>query len=1022
MKFTDLFIQRPVLAIVVSSLLLLLGTASAFRVGVREFPELERSVIYVETYYPGASARTVQGFVTNPLQLSIAGAKGIEYMVSESDPGSSIITVHVELGRNSTDVLNEVSAKGNEARGDLPRDIEDPIVSSAGGGDAMMYLGFYSKQMTPYQVTDYLMRNVQPELATLSGVGKANIFARRLAMRVWLDPVRMAALGITAADVNAAISRENYISAAGATEGEMVRVSVDARTDMQTPDEFRNLVVRQVGEERVRLGDVAEVEMAAETTQIKSLSSGRDTVFMSITPAPDANPLQVSQAVHDTLPRIREVLPADMEMIMDWDGSVVIDEALSEVATTLIEAAVIVILVIYLFLGSLRVVLIPLVAIPLSLIGVVFLILSLGFSLNLLTLLAMVIAIGLVVDDAIVVVENVHRHIELGATPMEAAIKGAREVALPVIAMTLTLAAVYAPISFIGGLTGALFSEFALTLAGAVVVSGVVALTLSPMMCSRVLKDVEHQGRFATWLDHRFEVLIAAYRRLLDACLSNRGAVLLLAACLLASLPVLFTLAQEELAPEEDTGGVFVAGAAPRYANLAYSDHYLAEVVELWKQIPEFSHSWQVIQPSNNFGGITLFPWSERERTQQEAQAELQQKLGEVAGMEMFAFSPPALPGADGGLPVSFVVASTANYEQVKRVGDELLLAARESGLFAFITQTLDFDRPEIIVQIDRERAARLGISMQAIGETLAVMLGEAEVNRFTLGGRSYKVIPQASRDFRLTRDEMEKYYVRTDSDELVPMSAVVSLESRVEPNTLSQFQQLNSSTIQGIMMPPNSLGDGLEFLEKTLAEIAPATFRAGYTGGSRRFVQESASFPILFTLSLMLIFLVLAAQFNSFRDPLVVLITVPLSIFGAVVPLALGFATLNIYTQVGLLTLIGLISKHGILIVEFANKQAEAGLERREAVLVAASQRLRPILMTTFATVLGVWPLVMASGAGANSRFSIGLVITTGMLVGTMFTLFVVPVFYLPFSRRGKARAQAKIGQPGGGQSELVR
>ncbi|KZX60629.1 acriflavine resistance protein B [Halioglobus sp. HI00S01] len=1010
MRFTDRFIQRPVLAIVVSSLLLLLGGASLSKVGVREFPELERSVIYIETYYPGASARTVQGFVTNPLQIKIAGAKGIEYMVSDSQPGVSSITVHVRLGENSTDVLNEVIAKVNEARGDLPREIEDPVISNASGAEAMIYIGFYSEQMTAYQVTDFLSRNVQPELATLPGVGQAGIFSRRLAMRVWLDPVRMAALGVTAEDINNTIRRDNFISAAGATEGQLVRVTVDARTDLQSPDDFANLVVRQVDDERIRLGDVADVEMDAESRQFKSLSSGRDAVFMSITPAPDANPLEVSRAIHDTLPLIEAMLPADMEMLLDWDGSVVIDEALSEVIATLIEAVLIVILVIYLFLGSFRVVLIPLVAIPLSLIGVVFLIWTMGFSLNLLTLLAMVIAIGLVVDDAIVVVENVHRHIEEGATPYNAALLGAREVALPVVAMTLTLVAVYAPISFIGGLTGALFSEFALTLAGAVVISGVVALTLSPMMSSRVLKDAEHQGRFADWLDHRFEQLVAAYRGILDACLANRGAVLLLAFCLLASLPLLFTLAQEELAPEEDTGGIFMVGNAPRYANLEYSDFYLNKVVDIWREIPEFSHSWQVIQPGSNFGGITLHPWDERERTQQEAMKELQANLGAVAGMEMFAFSSPSLPGADAGLPVSFVVASTADYRDVKRVGDELLQAARESGLFAFVTQSLDFDRPEIVLHVDRERAARLGISMQSIGETLAVMLGEAEVNRFTLEGRSYKVIPQAGRNFRMTREELARYYLRTGGGDLVPMSAVVRLDSQVEPNSLTQYQQLNSTVIQGIVMPPNSLGAGLTFLNDTLAEIAPATFRAGYTGASRRFIEETASFPVLFSLSMILIFLVLAAQFNSFRDPLVVLVTVPLSIFGAIVPIALGFATLNIYTQVGLLTLIGLISKHGILIVEFANKLAEQGVDRREAVLTAASQRLRPILMTTFATVLGVWPLVIASGAGAESRFSIGLVITAGMLVGTLFTLFVVPVFYLPFSKRKQASTTAPV------------
>jgi hydrophobe/amphiphile efflux-1 (HAE1) family protein len=1002
MAFTDHFIQRPVLAIVVSCLLLLLGATSLSRVPVREFPELERSVISVVTMYRGASARTVQGFVTNPLQMKIAGARGIEYMTSTSNPSVSDIQVHVRLGENSSDVLSEVIAKVNEARGDLPRDIDDPIVSTTSGGDAMMYLAFYSNEMTPYQITDYLVRSVQPELASLEGVGNANIFGRFLAMRVWLDPVRMAAFGVTATDVNDAIQRDNYISTSGTTEGNLVRATVDARTDMQSAADFEEMVVRQMGEERVRLGDVADVELSAETTQLKTLSSGREAVFMSIAQAPDANPLDVSRAVHASLPRIRENLPADMEMVLDWDGSVVIDEALREVAITLVQASLIVILVIYLFLGSFRVVLIPLLAIPLSLIGVVFLILAMGFSLNLLTLLAMIIAIGLVVDDAIVVVENVHRHIELGASPMEASLLGAREVAMPVVAMTLTLAAVYAPISFIGGLTGALFSEFALTLAGAVLVSGVVALTLSPMMCSRVLRDKAHQGRFASWLDHNFSRLKTRYGQLLSVSLDNRGAVILFTVCILASLPVLFSLAQEELAPEEDTGGIYITGIAPRYANMEYIDYFLNDVVKIWKGIPEASHSWQIMFPSDNFGGVTLHPWSQRGRTQQEVQAEFQKKLSGVAGMEMYSFGTPPLPGFDAGLPVSFVVATTADYEEVMRVGEELVQAANESGLFAFVKQTLDFNRPEIRVNIDRELASRLGISMRDIGQTLSTMLGEVEVNRFNLEGRSYKVIPQAGRGFRLTKEELEKYYVRTTSNELVPLSAIISLESAVEANELTQYQQLNSTTIQGIMMPPNSLGTGLDFLRDKLREIAPLGFKEGYTGASHRFMQETTNFPVLFLLAMILIFLVLAAQFNSFRDPIVVLLSVPLSIFGAVVPIALGFATLNIYTQIGLLTLIGLISKHGILIVEFANKLVLQGKTRYEAVLEASSLRLRPILMTTFAMVLGVWPLVIASGPGANSRFSIGLMITAGMLVGTLFTLFVIPVLYLPFTRRG--------------------
>ncbi|MHA7816627.1 MAG: efflux RND transporter permease subunit [Pseudohaliea sp.] len=1012
MRFTDRFIERPVLAIVVSALVLLFGLASLSRVGIREFPSLERSVITVTTVYPGASARTVQGFVTTPLQVNIAGAAGIDYLSATSDAGVSTIEVHVRLGEDTDEVLTEVVAKVAQARDEIPREVEDPVIATGSGDDALMYLSFTSQQMTPFQINDYLLRSVQPEIATLDGVGKAAIFGRPLAMRIWLDPVRMAALGVTAADVSEAVRRDNFISTAGATEGNLVRINVDARTDMQTVEDFERLVVRQEGERQVRLLDVAEVELAAENNQSRAFSSGEPAVFMAIEPTPDANPLEVSAALHAQLPKIRASLPADLELRLDWDGSIAIDAALREVASTLVEAALIVIAVIYLFLGSFRVVLVPLVTIPLSLIGVVALVLAMGFSLNLLTLLAMVIAIGLVVDDAIVVVENVHRHVEEGATPLQAAITGAREVAMPVVAMTLTLAAVYAPIAFIGGLTGALFSEFALTLAGAVLVSGLIALTLSPVMSSRVLKSHGEQGRFADWLDERFGALTGRYQRLLAGCLANRGAVLLFAAAILAALPVLFLLAQNELAPEEDTGGIFYVGVAPSYASLDYINRYLDQVVDLWQDMPEVASSWQVIEPSGNFGGLTLTHWDERERTQQQVQARFQQRLAGIAGMELFSFGSPSLPGAGGGLPLAFVVASTAPQEEVYRVGEELLQRARESGLFIFVNQTLDFNRPEVEVRIDRERAARLGIAMRDIGQTLAVMLGEAEVNRFSVADRSYKVIPQAGRDFRLTEEELEKYYLRTASNELVPLSSVIRLEHRVQPNQLSQYQQLNSTTIQGLVMPPNTLGTGLTFLEEALAGIAPPSFRAGYSGESRRFMQESGSFPVLFGLSLILIFLVLAAQFNSFRDPLVVLVAVPLSIFGAVVPIALGVVTLNIYTQIGLLTLIGLISKHGILIVEFANQLTARGTDRRAAVLEAAALRLRPILMTTFATVLGVVPLLIASGAGANARFGIGLMIAAGMLVGTLFTLFVLPVFYLPF--RG-----ARAGSDGAAASE---
>ncbi len=1004
MNFTDAFIHRPVLAIVVSSLLLMMGLQAVRQLPVREFPDLEESVIYVITIYPGASARTVQGFVTDPLQRRIAAADGVEYLTSQSDPGVSRIQVRVRLGENTSEVLSEVIAKVNEAKFELPREVEDSVVTTATGDDALMYLAFVSEDLSVQQIHDYALREVQPELSTIDGVGEAKIMGdREFAMRIWLDPTQMAAFGVTAIDVDDAIREENFISAAGTTHGALVRASVDAETDMQSPEAFGNIVVRQEGERRVRLSDVAKLELASANYDLATYSSGRDAVFLSISTAPGSNPLDVASRVRAALPQISARMPGDLEVIMDFDGSVYIRQALREVIETLIEASAIVVLVIFLFLGSLRVVSIPLVAIPLSLVGVLFLIWLLGFSINLLTLLAMVISIGLVVDDAIVVVENVHRHIEAGELPLEAALMGARQVALPVVAMTVTLAAVYFPIAFLGGLTGALFTEFALTLAGAVLVSGVIALTLSPMMCAYLLTSHDRQSTVANWLDQQFDALQSRYRVLLSACLDQRGPVLLFAGVILVSLPILIGLANSELAPEEDNGSVLVVATPPDYGNLEYTEYFLDQMTDVWKKIPEVSHSWQFNAPNQVFGGLELKLWDERERSQQEIQVEAQAGFAGISGLEIFTFGWNSLPGSDSGLPVNFVIGSTADYDDIDRVSEEVVSRARRSGLFGFVNSTLRYSRPEITVSIDRDLASRLGISMEDIGNTLQIMLGEAESNRFNLEGKSYKVIPQAGQGFRLTKEWLQRYYLRTDSDDLVPLSTVIRLDQRVEPNSLTQYQQLNSATIQGSMMPPHSLGTGLEFLERTLREVAPVGYRAGFEGESRRLIQESQSFGPLFAASLVFIFLVLSAQFNSFRDPLVVLVSVPLSMFGAVVPLALGWVTLNIYTQVGLLTLIGLISKHGILIVDFANHLAVEGMDRRQAVLEAAALRLRPILMTTFATVLGVAPLLLAVGAGANSRYAIGMMIATGMMIGTLFTLFVLPVFYLPFTPPGR-------------------
>lgn len=1010
MNFTDIFIKRPVLAVVLSSLILLLGLQSANQLEIREFPKLEEGLITVETFYRGASAETVQGFVTTPLQQFIAGAKGVEYITSSSRQGVSVIEIRTRLGSNTSEVLTEVITKINVARSHLPREIENPVAYTDTPGSALMYLAFYSKnqEMNVEQITDYLMRSVQPEIATLEGVGTAELFgANRFSMRIWTDPKRMAALGVTAEDIRDAIQNNNYIATTGSTKGQWVLTSVSAETDLTSTDEFGNIVVRQNDERRVRLSDVADIELASESSSFYSSSSGREAMFVVITTAPGANPLVVAQNIKDLLPSIRTKMPADLTVTIDNDASVYIDQAIFQVVKTLAEAALIVILVIFLFLGSFRVVVIPIIAIPLSLIGVLFFIFLAGYSINLLTLLALVIAIGLVVDDAIVVVENVHRYIEAGEQPMEAALKGARQVALPVLAMSITLAAVYAPIGFLGGLTGILFSEFAFTLAGAVIVSGVVALTLSPVMCANFLRDHDHQGRLADWLDERFLILRNAYEKMLTHCLNNRGAVVFFGLCIFLSLPALISVTQKELAPQEDQGMIYVFTTQPDHTNLDYLNRFTGTYKDIWSKIPEVKFSFQVNSQNMAFGGIILHPWDERERTQQVVQQEIQQKYSQIAGLEIHTFGEAPLPGSDAGLPVNFVLSATADYKALVAVGEEVVKAARDSGHFLFVKQSLKFNRPEINVHIDREKAARLGISMRSVGDTLALMLGESDVNRFSMEGRSYKVIPQAPRDFRLTKEWLERYYIRTASSDLVPLSTIITLSNEIKPNNLSQFQQLNSTSIEGMLTPGTSLGTALAFLEQKANEVTPKGYRISYEGESRRFIQEESQFLILFMASLLLVYLVLAAQFNSFRDPFVVLLCVPMSTFGALVPLALGYATLNIYTQIGLVTLIGLISKHGILIVDFANQRRKQGLDIREAILEAASLRLRPILMTTAATSMGIAPLLFAFGAGANSRFSIGLVITSGLLVGTLFTLFVVPVYYMAIE--GKRNSDEK-------------
>ncbi|HET6630947.1 MAG TPA: efflux RND transporter permease subunit [Woeseiaceae bacterium] len=1001
MNFTGVFIRRPVLATVVSLLILLMGLRAWQDLELRQFPEIEQTQIIVTTFYPGANADLIQGFITAPIQRAVASVEGVDYITSESRQSFSTITVNLELNYDRYQAFTEVQAKVAEVRNELPTSAEAPVIQMGQRmGAALMYIGFYSEgAMTPEQVTDYLIRVVQPQLQTLEGVASADVLgARTFAMRVWLNPVKMAAHDVTALDVADALQANNYLAAVGETKGELVSVNISAATDLHAADEFGEIVLREDDGSLVRIEDVAQVELGAESYDSSVLFTGKRAVYIGISPVPGANPLDAAALVHEQMAQVVANLPAGLQGQVVYDGTEYIESSVDEVIKTVAEAGLIVVAVIFLFLGSLRAVAIPVVTIPLSLIGAMFVMLALGYSINVLTLLAMVLAIGLVVDDAIVVVENIHRHIEEGLSPFDAALQGAREIAGPVVAMSLTLAAVYAPIGFLGGLTGNLFQEFAFTLAAAVLISGLIALTLSPMMCSKLLQPIEQQGKLAQRLDHAFERLKGWYQRRLHGALDTRPVVLVVAAAVLASCFFLYTSAQQELAPMEDQGFVFISATGPQNATHDYMQVYAREIDSALKSIPEMEAYFMINgmgTVNNLIAGMILEPWNQRERSQTDIQPIVQQKLSQIAGVEAVAINFPSLPGSSG-LPVQFVINTTESYAELYGYTQELLQAAQASGLFIFVDTNLTFDQPQLQVQVNRNKAAELGIDMADIGRSLSTLLGGGFVNRFNLEGRAYEVIPQVADRFRRDGSQLNQYYIRAADGQMVPLSTVVQLTHDVQPNRLTQFQQLNSANIQGVMVPGVTLGAALDFLEAKAAEILPPGYTVNYAGESRQFVEEGGALLFTFLFALIVIYLVLAAQFESFRDPLIILIAVPMSICGALIPLAIGIATVNIFTQIGLVTLIGLISKHGILMVEFANKlQLEQGLDRRAAIEEAAAIRLRPILMTTAAIVLGVLPLILATGAGAESRFSIGLVVATGMAIGTAFTLFVVPAIY---------------------------
>ncbi|MBS7689685.1 multidrug efflux RND transporter permease subunit [Pseudomonas lalucatii] len=1005
MAFTDPFIRRPVLATVVSLLIVLLGLQAFGKLTIRQYPHMENALITVTTAYPGANAETIQGYITQPLQQSLASADGIDYMTSVSRQNLSVVSIYARIGADSDRLFTELLAKANEVKNQLPQDAEDPVLSKeAADSTALMYISFFSDELSNPQITDYLSRVIQPKLATLPGMAEAEILGNQVfAMRLWLDPVKMAAYGITASDVNDAV-RQYFLAAAGEVKGEYVVTSLNAETDLKTPEAFAAIPLKTVGDSRVLLRDVARVEMGAENYDSLSSFDGIPSVYIAIKGTPSANPLDVIKEVRGILPELEAQLPPNLKVSIAYDATLFIQASIDEVLKTLGEAVLIVIVVVFLFLGAFRSVLIPVITIPLSMIGVLFFMQLMGYSINLLTLLAMVLAIGLVVDDAIVVVENIHRHIEEGKSPFDAALEGAREIAVPVVSMTVTLAAVYAPIGFLEGLTGALFKEFALTLAGAVIISGIVALTLSPMMCAKLLRHEENPSGLAHRLDVLFERLKQRYQRALHGTLDTRPVVIVFAVIVLCLIPVMLNpmFMKSELAPEEDQGIVFIMANAPQPTNLEYMNRYTDQFVEIFKEFPEYYSSFQIngfngVQ--SGIGGFLLTPWDERQRTQMEILPEVQGRLSQIPGLQIFGFNLPSLPGTGEGLPFQFVINTPNDYESLLQVAERVKARALESGKFAFLDIDLAFDKPEVVVQIDRQKAAQMGVSMQDLGLTLASLLGEGEINRFTIDGRSYKVIAQVERAYRDNPGWLGSYYVKSESGAMLPLSTLVSVSDRARPTQLNQFQQLNSAIIQGV--PLVSMGEAIDSVRQIMAEEAPAGFAADYAGAARQYVQEGSALYVTFGLALALIFLVLAAQFESFRDPLVILVTVPLSICGALVPLFLGFSSMNIYTQVGLVTLIGLITKHGILIVEFANQlRRDQGLSRRAAVEEAAAIRLRPVLMTTAAMVFGMVPLILASGAGAVSRFDIGLVIATGMSVGTLFTLFVLPCVYSLLAR----------------------
>ncbi len=1026
MVFTDIFIERPVLAIVVSLMVLVLGARSVMSLSIQQYPTTKNSVITVSTAYTGAAPAEIAGYITTPLEAAIGQASGIDYMTSSSTSGVSTIQANLLLNWDADKALTEINTLITSVVNQLPTGSQLPVVTITTGQTIdSMYMGFYSKTLPSNKITDYLLRIVQPKLQSINGVKQAQILGgRQFAMRIWLDPVKMSGFKVSPGEIGTILAANNFVSAVGRTDGQTFIVYLSADTSLKSVDDFRKMVIKANNNTIIRLGDVANITLGAQNYNTTVMFDGQSAVYIGIQVAPDANLLSVISNVKTEFDRIQAELPEGLEGRIVYDATEYVTSSIHEVNKSLMEAFIIVTAVVFLFLGSFRSLFIPVIAIPLSIIGTFFCMLLLGYSINLLTLLALVLAIGLVVDDAIIVVENVHRHLEEGKSPFKSAILSAQELTNPIIAMTIVLIAVYLPIGFMSGLTGALFTEFAFTLASAVTVSALIALTLTPMLCSKILKPMQNGGKekFAEYIDKKFEMFKSKYENILHYALNNLRVIVVFAIIILASNYFLFVSSSTELAPQEDQAIVLAQMTTQANSSLELTGRYSEAAFQIFKSFPAYDHSFQILGSggganatalNSSINGIILKPWDQRKEGANEIQNQLQNKLGQIAGAKSAAFQLPSLPGGGAGLPIQFVIQSTKTFDEMNPLVQEFIKQCYQSGIFMYLDADLKIDQQMTSLVLNKDKISELGLTMRDISNSLASALSEGYINYFDYMGRSYQVIPQMLRVDRLNDSDLLNYYIVSVTGTPVSLATIATLKRTVIPETLNHFQQLNSSTVSAIAFPGISMGDALAKMQAIAANLLPEGYTIDYAAQSRQFIQEGAALLVTFFFALIIIFLSLSAQFNSFRDPLIILISVPMSICGAMVFICLGVggATLNIYTEVGLVTLIGLISKHGILIVQFANDLQREGKEKHEAIEAAAGIRLRPILMTTAAMVLGVIPLILATGAGAVSRYNIGLVIATGISIGTMFTLFVVPAMYMLLAN--DLRQTAAEGEP---------